>query len=79
MVGRPLAEVLDGLAVPERVRVALTAGENPLGPALQLVTAYQKGDWTSVDAAKTTCPVDDQALDRAYVDSLAWAEETTAA
>jgi EAL and modified HD-GYP domain-containing signal transduction protein len=78
MVGRPLAEVLDGLAVPERVRVALTAGENPLGPALKLVTAYQTGDWSSVDAAKQDCPVDDGALDRAYVDSLTWAEATAA-
>ena len=76
MVGRPLAELLDGLAVPERVRAALTTGENPLGPALKLVTAYQAGDWNTVDAAREVCPVDDQALNRAYVDSLSWAETT---
>jgi EAL and modified HD-GYP domain-containing signal transduction protein len=76
MVGRPLVEVLDGLAVPERVRDALTAGDGPLGPALKLVTAYQTGDWNSVDAARQACPVDDQVLDRAYVDSLTWAEAT---
>jgi c-di-GMP-related signal transduction protein len=78
MVGRPLVELLDGLAVPERVRAALTVGEHPLGPALKLVTAYQTGDWNSVDAARAACPVDDQALDRAYVDSLSWAETTAA-
>ena len=76
MVGRPMAEVLNGLAVSDRVRAALTQGENPLGPAIRLVTAYQAGDWTSVDAAKVECPVDDHALDRAYVDSLSWAEST---
>ena len=47
-----------------------------LGPALKLVTAYQTGDWTTVDAARQACPVDDSALDRAYVDSLTWAEAT---
>jgi EAL and modified HD-GYP domain-containing signal transduction protein len=76
MVGRPLAEVLQGLAVPERVRVALLEGENPLGPAIKLVTAYQLGDWPGVDVARQDCPVDDGALDAAYVDSLAWAEAT---
>ena len=76
MIGRPLAEVLASLAVPESVRAALTAGEQPLGPAIKLVTAYQTGDWTNVDAARADCPVDDGALDRAYVDSLSWAEAT---
>ena len=76
MVGRPLGEILNGLAVSDRVRAALTTGEHPLGPALKLVTAYQRGDWNSVDAAKQACPVDDRALDRAYVDSLEWAEST---
>ncbi len=78
MIGRPLAEVLGGLAVSERVRTALLAGETPLGPALQLVSAYQVGDWSTVDAVKQAVAVDDGALDRAYVDSLAWAEATAA-
>lgn len=78
MVGRPMPELLAGLAVSDRVRAALTTGEHPLGPALQLVTAYQVGDWSTVDAAKQACPVDDGALDRAYLDSLSWAEATAA-
>ncbi|HTR97657.1 MAG TPA: HDOD domain-containing protein [Candidatus Acidoferrales bacterium] len=79
MVGRPLPELLGGLAVPDRVRDALLQGQNPLGPALQLVTAYQCGDWQRVDAARSACPVDDRELGEAYVDSLAWAGNVAAA
>jgi c-di-GMP-related signal transduction protein len=79
MVGRPLQEILPTLAVSDRVRAALTTGENPLGPAIKLVTAYQAGDWNTVDATRQECPVDEQALDEAYVDSLSWAEATATA
>lgn len=76
MVGRPLQEVLSGLAVPDRVRAALLGHEGPLSPPLQLVSAYQSGDWATVESTRTACPVDDRALGEAYVDSLAWAEAT---
>ncbi len=76
MVGRPMEEVLKGLAVSERVRAALLGREGPLAPPLQLVSAYQIGDWAAVEASRRECRVDDRALGEAYVDSLAWAEAT---
>jgi EAL and modified HD-GYP domain-containing signal transduction protein len=79
MVGRPLPEVLSGLAVSERVRAALLGREGPLAPPLTLVSAWQTGDWASVESARRACPVDDRSLGEAYVDSLAWAEATAAA
>lgn len=79
MVGRPLPEVLSGLAVSERVRAALLGREGPLAPPLALVSAWQSGDWATVEATRRACPVDDRELGEAYVDSLAWAEATAAA
>ena len=76
MVGRPAAEVLSGLALPESVSSAVLERSTPLGPVLDIVTAYERGDWRQLDVQRERCPVDDQALDEAYVDSVAWAEAT---
>lgn len=77
MVGRPLAEVLGGLAIHRRVADALLSDHGPLAPALRLVTAWQSGDWARVDAARRECPVDERVLGDAYADSLVWAEAIT--
>ena len=66
MVGRPAPEILDGLAVPSTVRDAV----------LDLVSAYERGDWAHLDDLRRDLPVDDSALDRAYVESVEWAEVT---
>lgn len=79
MVGRPIPEIIDTLSVPDSVRTALLAHENPLGPVLDLVTAYEQGDWKKVDATSQSVHVNARQLDEAYVDSLQWAEETVAA
>lgn len=76
MVGRPACEILAGLALPASVSEAVLERATPLGPVLDMVTAYERGDWQQVNATRSRCPVDDRALDEAYVDSLAWAEAT---
>jgi EAL and modified HD-GYP domain-containing signal transduction protein len=79
IVGRPIREVLAGLAVPRTVREALTGDSNDLGSVLKLVTAYERGDWAAVEAARSGSPLDDRALSEAYVRSLEWAEATSRA
>ncbi|MBI5170671.1 MAG: HDOD domain-containing protein [Candidatus Eisenbacteria bacterium] len=81
MVGRPADEILGGLSVSPTVREAVLAGSEPLGPVLKLVTAYERGDWDTVDEMRRDteyAQVDDEQLDRAYVDSVEWAEATAA-
>ncbi len=81
MVGRPADEILGGLSVSPSVRDAVLQGAQPLGPVLKLVTAYERGDWDTVDEMRETTDVvkvDDEQLDRAYVDSVEWAEATAA-
>src|SRR5262249_41905295 len=68
MVGRPAPEILSGLSLPEDVSQAVLERGSPLGPVLDLVTAYERGDWQRVDEARGDCPVDDDTLDSAYVD-----------
>lgn len=74
MVGRPKPELLNGLAVSAPVRDAVLAQPSPLTPVLELVTAYQHGDWPLVDAARAHFGVEAHTLDAAYLDSLQWAE-----
>lgn len=76
MVGRPAREILDGLAVSDSVRDAVLDHTAPLGPVLDVVTAYERGDWGVLDEVRKRCPLTDRVLDEAYVDSLAWAEAT---
>ena len=76
MVGRPLEEILSGLAVPESVRDALLGGDNEVGAVLRMVRAYERGDWATLDDARGEGGPDDAALDAAYVQSLEWAEAT---
>ncbi len=76
MVGRPAIEILEGLAVPVSVRNAVLEHATPLGPVLDMVTAYQRGDWQGLDESRRDCLITDHQLDEAYVDSLAWAEAT---
>lgn len=79
MLGRPREEVLSALTVPARVHAALSNGSGPLSPALRMASAYQSGDWATVEAMRASCPVSDADLDSAYHDSLAWAESAAAA
>jgi EAL and modified HD-GYP domain-containing signal transduction protein len=74
MVGRPTREIMDGLAISDCVRDAVLEHRAPLGPVLDVVTAYERGDWPMLDEMLKRCPVPNRALDEAYVDSLAWAE-----
>ena len=77
MVGRPIQEVLENLAVPGSVRDALVEGKSPIAPVLDLVTTYERGDWSGVDAARSKLGLDGRVLDDAYVGALQWAEATT--
>lgn len=81
MVGRPADEIIGGLSVSPSVSGAVLEGAQPLGPVLKLVTAYERGDWDTVDEMRRdtdVVAVDDEQLDRAYVDSVEWAEATAA-
>jgi EAL and modified HD-GYP domain-containing signal transduction protein len=60
LVGRPMREVLSGLAGPRAVHTALTGGDHPVGSVLRMIKAYERDDCGAVDSAPTpwrTAPV----------------------
>ncbi len=77
MVGRPMREILDGLAVPAAVRSALNGDEHPIRPVYDAVKAYERGDWDAAEIATARLPL--PVMKDAYLRSLSWAEASAAA
>lgn len=78
MVGRPIREVLSGMALSESVRDALLGGESRLSHALRAVTAYERGEWETVERFVGEHEVEKPRLQEAYASSLHWAREALA-
>ncbi len=76
MVGRPLREILAGLAVPAAVRSALTGDDHPIGEVYHAVRAYERGDWGAEEIARAHLPL--AVMNDAYRRSVTWAEASAA-
>lgn len=74
---RPLQGVLDDLNIGRNIRDALlgiASEADPLSLILQIVKAYEVGDWQSVDAAARRIGLSANALNRRYLESISWVE-----
>ena len=69
----PIEEALQGLALAPQVRDAVLLRKGPAGEALAAVEAWERGDWDAVSAAGFGDPAKVRA---AYLDAVAWSEET---
>jgi c-di-GMP-related signal transduction protein len=69
----PMDQVIRGLPLADEIREALIGRGGPCGEVLAGVIAYEQGDWEQVDALGLATDT----IRGAYLDALAWAEETT--
>ncbi len=74
LVGRPLAEVLDELAVSHDIHEALTSGNTPMGTVRELAIAHERGEWDEVETLLSRLPVSEPRLAELYRDALAWVD-----
>lgn len=75
LVGRPMREVLDELAVSPEIRAALL-GENTLfGHVLALIVAYERADWATIDARAAALGLPEDVMPELFSCSLTWARE----
>jgi EAL and modified HD-GYP domain-containing signal transduction protein len=72
LVDRPLAEVIDEVALPPAVRETLLGTPTPLQPLYQLTLAYERGDWTTVETLMAALHLEEAALPEVYTESLRW-------
>jgi EAL and modified HD-GYP domain-containing signal transduction protein len=75
LVGRPLTEVLDELAVSHDIRDALIEGDSPMGTIRALVVAHERGDWERVEGLAQKLRVSDLRIAELYRDAVAWIDQ----
>jgi c-di-GMP-related signal transduction protein len=75
LLGRPLKELLDQLAISENVREALSGGKSPLRQVYSLVRAYEAADWNAVAETARGLGLERDRIVEDYMQSLRWAAE----
>ncbi len=70
LVGRPLDQLLEEVAVPEGVRYALLGNPNRLNMVYRLVLAYERGNWAAVTAISQSLGLDEKILPEIYEQSV---------
>ncbi|MBV9773543.1 MAG: hypothetical protein JO040_06310 [Gemmatimonadetes bacterium] len=68
-------EILDRIAVVPGVRAALEERQGEYAGYLELVEAFERGEWRQVDTRSGALGLDNSELSRLYRDSLLWASE----
>jgi c-di-GMP-related signal transduction protein len=72
LLGQPLAEILDQVALPAEAREALIGGANHVRRIYELVHAYEMGNWTAVSSGLGRLNLDESALPVVYFEALDW-------
>ncbi len=79
MVGRPLAEILAELAVSKDVERALTGDrESPIGQLLELISAYERAEWTDASRLVAALKLREKVVAQTYRDALDWSARALA-
>ncbi len=68
----PLSEVTEHLAISPDVRSALLGSPGRLKDCLDLVIAYERGDWESCDQIGKKCQIPRQKMAERYLEALKW-------
>ena len=72
---KPLEDVLEQLPLARSVKDALAGRPNPLRQVLDLVIAYEQGNWEQVLAVGETLQLPHEIIVNAYFDALQWEKE----
>lgn len=75
LIGRPIEELLDRIAVSSEVREAILHDRGDLGKVHTLTLAYERGEWSRVAEAARLLSVEETRIPDLYSDALAWGEQ----
>ncbi|NDY41836.1 HDOD domain-containing protein [Dissulfurirhabdus thermomarina] len=75
LMGRPLAELLEGLPLDPDIVEALLRARGPLADYLRLIIAYERGLWPSVERLAEGMGLDPAEVTETYLEAIKWAEE----
>lgn len=73
---RPLRLILEELPLDDQIRMALLGQDNALKKGLDLIVAYERGDWDALaEAEPLGRGMSDEMLPAAYLEALQWTQE----
>lgn len=75
MLGRPVAEIVTEIALPDSVRAALLGTPNCYREILDLVRAFEAGRWNDVTMLACALRQDEAQLSAAYLEAVDWAQK----
>lgn len=75
MLDMPIEEALQDIALPDSIINALVNNKGPLYPIIDLITAYEQGDYVKVQNIAKQLNLDMGLLYRDYVEAIEWATE----
>ncbi|MCB2000914.1 MAG: EAL domain-containing protein, partial [Rhodoferax sp.] len=78
MLGMPMDTALEAVALPDAVTSALLRQRGPLAPLLALCVACESGDDEAFARTAATLQLDNQQINWAHLQALAWAETMSA-
>lgn len=77
ILNQPMKEALLGVALTRDVKKALILNRGKFSPLLQLVFAYEKGDWKKVDKLTKKMKISQKEITDFYVDAIIYAKDIT--
>ena len=75
MLGRPLSEIASEIALPDEVRAALVGTPNRHAKILELVKAFEAGQWGQVRELVSGVGLNEAQLSPAYPEAVDWAQK----
>lgn len=75
IIGKEMADVLQGLPVPADIRDALLSDSGGLAPVLQFVIAYERADWEKAHTLIEELGLSADTLTETHLQAVEWARE----
>lgn len=76
IMDRPLAGILEELPLEDEIKAALLGEENSLKRGLELIVAYERGDWSALERLDSVgSGMTGEMLTDSYLDAIKWTQE----
>src|SRR5579875_1445827 len=75
LLGRPMEEILEQMAMPSDVKAALLGRENALREIYEIVLAYERAQWKELSQKLEKASLNESVIPDIYLESLDWARK----
>jgi EAL and modified HD-GYP domain-containing signal transduction protein len=75
LLGKPMAEIIEDIPIAPEAKAALLGEPNRYKGVFDLVTSYEKADWTSIPELASQLEMDQQEISQMYSDAIEWVDE----